>query len=132
MCCGWGGAHVSVCGCMCMCMHTEGQELFSLMKAIPKGVFLNEARAGRNKPLRVPLDDAMTTKGWDLFKLGSHFCCCYLFSPALRFQSNLSLSLLFPRNFRRKDKMESYDHCPYSPSAGASTSGSRMQLRAWG
>ena len=59
-------------GCMCecmwvyvhvyMCMHTERQELSSLIEAIHKGVFPSEARAGRNKPLRVPLDDAMTTK----------------------------------------------------------------------
>lgn len=116
---------------VCMCMHTEGQQLSSLIKVIPKGVFLSEARAGRNKALRVPLDDAMTTKGWDLFKPGSHFCY-FPSSPALRLQSNLSLSLLFPRDFRRKDKMESYDHCPYSSDAGASSSGTRLQLRAWG
>lgn len=49
------GACVSMRGCVCMCVHTGGQELSSLIKAIPKGAFLSEAKAGRSEALKVPL-----------------------------------------------------------------------------
>lgn len=43
------------------------------------------------------LDDAMTAKGQDLFKPGSHSCCLPHLSP------------LCPGDFGGKDEMEAYD-----------------------